>query len=99
MALSVMHDIKYYAPIATSKLYDKQHNFLTLIALNGRSKTEYNTRIPRFIWRISKDDHTAKTQKPSSTHKVFVAKNARSDAVGYPDMSHIPASFSDYFKH
>jgi hypothetical protein len=105
MAVSIIHELKYYAPIAASKLYEQRHNFLTLLAIHGRAKTEYNTRTPRFMWRISKDDYTAtatKTPKPTATHKSLNEKRAEPVTAAQatsPDMSKIPASFSAYFKH
>lgn len=101
MAVSIIHELKYYAPIAASKLYEQRHNFLTLLAIHGRAKTEYNTRTPRFMWRISKDDYTAtatKTPKPTATYKPLNEKKS-GGAASSPDMSKIPTSFSAYFKH
>jgi hypothetical protein len=99
MAVSIIHESKYYAPIASSKLYEQRHNFLTLLAIRRHAKTEYNVRTPRFMWRISKDDYTtAKTPKPTATCKPLDKKNS-GNVSPTPDMSKIPASFSTYFKH
>ncbi len=102
MAVSIIHELKYYAPIAASKLYEQRHNFLTLLAIHGRAKTEYNARMPRFMWRISKDDYTptaTKTPKPPATCKSLNEKNVNTNIQATsPDMSKIPASFSAYFK-
>ncbi len=93
---AIIHEIKYYAPIAASKLYEQRHNFIRMLTLRGRAKTEQSgARSSKSMWHISKDDHATHTPTPArqrgaAAHKAQQAKE--------PSMSGIPASFSAYFQ-
>ncbi len=96
-ATAIIHEIKYYAPIAASKLYEQRHNFMRMLTLRGRAKTEQSGARPsKSMWHISKDDHASHT--PTPARQRGSAHKAHKEQAKEPSMSGIPASFSAYFQ-
>jgi hypothetical protein len=92
----ILYDVKYFAPIAFSRLYEKRHNFLTLLANKNRSRTEHitTTRICKYISPISKDDNTEITT-PTPT---AIKKRQGHHKPTAKDSQTIPPCFSAYFE-